>query len=254
MKIRKLVLPILVATLAGAEANIALAQSSFSASYDFSGVVLNSGGGTDPTPPPTATGVTFSSFKSVGASSNPNAGGRFSFTSQPLGGVNGSDDFSQFTGSLSTTAYFEVTMTPLSQIELELDTISFTAQRSGTGVRNYSVRSSLDGFTANLPASISSANANLAVGPGNEFQWVLDSVTTAQNGSLITPGSSYASLTVPVTFRFYGWNAEGSAGTFSVDNVNFSGSTRMVPEPTASAILALCLTAWAASRRYRSMA
>ncbi len=249
MKLWKNFLPLLVVALTGAATSTGFAQSSFTALYDFSGVLGNSGGSTDPTPPPTASGVTFSSFSSVGAASNPNAGGRFSFTSQPTGGVNGSDDFSQFTGSLSTTAYFEVTLTPLNQIELQLDTISFIVQRSSTGIRNYAVRSSVDGFAANLPASISPGNANLAVGPGNEFQWALDSVTTAQTGSLVTPGLSHVGLTAPVTFRFYGWNAEGGAGTFSVDNVSFSGSTRMIPEPAASAILALSLGAWAIIRR-----
>jgi hypothetical protein len=227
-----------------------VSAQSFIATYDFNAVVANSGGATDPTPPPTATGVTFGSFTAVGYTpANPNAGGRFSWTSNPTGGVNGVDDFSQFSGSLNPAAYFEVTLTPLSLIELELDTISFTAQRSSTGIRNYAVRSSVDAFSANLLATVSPANANLAVGPGNEFQWVLDSVSTAQNGSMVTLGLAHASLTSPVTFRFYGWNAEAGTGTFSVDNVNFSGNSRMVPEPAAAAILALSFSAWAVSRR-----
>lgn len=239
MKTREIVLALLGIALTGLPAANSSAQS-FVATYDFVSVTTASGT-TDPTAPPTATGVTFGSFTSTGASANPNAGGRFSFTSQPVGATSGVDDFSQFTGSLSPTAYFEVTITPLSLIELQLDTISFAVQRSGTGIRNYAVRSSLDSYGANLPASINPANANLAVGLGNEFQWVLDSMTSAQNGSVVTPGLAFASLTAPITFRFYGWNAEAGTGTFSVDNVTFSGSTRngSVPEPTVTAFLAL---------------
>ncbi|MGC3959475.1 MAG: PEP-CTERM sorting domain-containing protein [Verrucomicrobiota bacterium] len=227
----------------------AVAQS-FTATYDFAQVNTSSGT-TDPTPPPSVVGVTFGSFSSTGMSANPNATVRFSFTSQPLGGVNASDDFTQFTGSLTPTAYFEVAVTPLSLVQLQLDSIAFTVQRSGTGIRSYAVRSSLDGYAANLAASISTANANLGVGPGNEFRVLLDSVTTAQNGSLVTLGTPFIGLTAPVTFRFYGWNAEGTGGTFSVDNVVFSGRTDSVPEPSATVLLLGSLAAFGFSQRRR---
>jgi hypothetical protein len=227
------------------------AAQSFTATYDFSQVTASSGT-TDPTTPPSAAGVTFGAFTSVGASANPNASARFSFTSQPLGGVNGSDDFSQFTGSLSTTAYFEVAITPLSLIQLQLDSIAFTVQRSGTGIRSYAVRSSLDGYSANLVASISTANANLGIGPGNEFRVLLDSVSTAQNGSFVTLGAPFVGLTSPVRFRFYGWNAEAGSGTFSIDNVAFSGRTDNVPEPTTAALLIGSLVTLGIFRRKKS--
>ena len=37
-------------------------------------------------------------------------------------------------------------------------------------------------------------------------------------------------LLAPVTFRFYAWNAEGTGGTFSLDNVNFIGSSTLLTE------------------------
>lgn len=224
------------------------AAQSFNATYDFAQVTTTSGT-TDPTPPPTVTGLTFSAFTSTGMSANPNATIRFSFTAQPLGGINAVDDFSQFTGSLTPTAYFEVAITPLSLVQLQLDTISFTVQRSGTGIRSYAVRSSLDGYTANLSASINPANANLTVGPSDEFRVVADATTTAQNGSLVTLGASFTGITSPVTFRFYGWNAEGSGGTFSLDNVVFSGRTDNVPEPGVLALAITALTFFGARRR-----
>ncbi len=249
MKTRKTVLLTLGIALTVLTAAQTLAQSAFTATYDFAQVTSGSGT-TDPTPPPIVAGLTFGLFTSTGASANPNASSRFSFTSQPLGGVASSDDFSQFTGSLNVAAYFEVSITPLSSIELQLDTIAFTVQRSGTGIRSYAVRSSVDGFGANLAASINPANANLGVGPGNEFRVLLDSVSTAQNGSLVTLGLPHSSLTTPVTFRFYGWNAEAGTGTFSVDNVAFSGSTRgSVPEPVTATLLALGLALGIYQRR-----
>lgn len=247
MKTRNIFQTLTTAVLLNAITSQSPAQS-FVATYDFAQVTSTSGT-TDPTPPPTAAGVTFGAFTSTGASANPNAGVRFSYQAQPQGGVNGSDDFSQFTGSLNLGVYFEVTLTPLSLIQLQLDSLSFTMQRSSTGIRSYAVRSSLDGYAANLAASINPANANLGIGPGNEFRVLLDSVATAQNGSTVTLGGPFSTLAAAVTFRFYGWNAEGSTGTFSVDNVAFSGRTDSVPEPTAAALMLGGLAAFTLQQR-----
>jgi trimeric autotransporter adhesin len=257
MKTRKTVLTFLGIALAGLTAADVLAQSSFVATYDFA-QVTSSSGPTDPTPPPappTAAGLlSFGSFTAVGYSpSNPNAGGRFSWTSNPLGGLDGVDDFSQFTNSLNTTAFFEVALTPLTLIAFQIDSISFGVRRSSTGIRNYAVRSSVDGFTSNLAASINPANTNLGVGPANEFRWLIDgpTPTSDQTGSVVTPGATHTDLTSAVTFRFYGWNAEASSGTFSVDNVSFSGSTRNIPEPTTATLLTLGLASLGMYQRRR---
>src|SRR3982750_5045769 len=93
---------------------LAHAQS-FSGTYPFTNVT-NTSGRTDPTPVPTATGVTFGSFSAVAPagnpnslSPNPNASVRFSFTGWPTGATNGSNTF---TGSINTGQYYEVTISP----------------------------------------------------------------------------------------------------------------------------------------------
>jgi len=201
--------------------NSTLYGQAFVKTYDFASVTTSSGL-TDPTPVPTATGVTFGSFTST-VGTNSSAAGRFSYTGWPTGATNASDTFS---GSLNTSSYYSVTITPVAGYSLDIDAITFTLQRSGTGIRQYSVRSSLD-YTTNLPASISPANANLSVVGSNVFQ-VLDSQTGAVNGNTITLGSSYNALTSEVTFRFYGFNAEATGGTFSIDNVTISGTTSVI--------------------------
>lgn len=218
----------------GLVATGASAQS-FSSTYDFSSVTTLSGL-TDPTTPPVATGLTFGSFTAVGYFGNPNAGSRFSFTTNGLGGINGDNNFANFTGSLDATKYFEVTLTPLAGFTIDIDTIAFTIQRSSTGIRSYAVRASVDGFAANLSASISPANANLGVGAASDFQYLSDALSSAQTGSLVTLGAPFDLLSAPVTFRFYGWNAEAVTGTFSIDNVMISGAAVAVPEPSAAAI------------------
>ena len=82
---------------------------SFSALYTFDSVKTTSGI-TDPSFVPTATGVTFGSFSAAGVSANPNATARFSFTGWPLGSVNTDSLYSEMTGAISTSQYYEVTI------------------------------------------------------------------------------------------------------------------------------------------------
>jgi hypothetical protein len=191
--------------------------------YTFDSVKTTSGT-TDPSFVPTATGVTFGSFAATGTPPNPNAALRFSFTNWPTGSVNGDSLFSQLTGSISTAEYYEVTISPVSGCTISLDTIRFGFQRSATGVRTYSVRSSLDGFANNLTANIGTS-LNLIVEPGNIFFQVHDNTTPQNASAIILTSGAFSTLSTPVTFRFYAWNSEGTTGTFSIDNVRFKGST-----------------------------
>jgi trimeric autotransporter adhesin len=107
---------------------------------------------------------------------------------------------------------------------LNLQDLSFYVRRSGTGIRNYCVRSDADSFSNNLAAA-TGTNAKLEVLPGEVFLWKYDSisVTSDQRGSHVLFGSSF-NVTNSITFRFYAWNSEASGGSFSIDNVTFTGS------------------------------
>ena len=220
----------LILAIATASATAMFAQS-FTALYTFDSVKAPStnppvagSGLTDPTPVPAATGVVFGSFSATATSANPNASGRFSFTGWPLGATNLNDVYSSLTGSINTAEYYEVTITPAAGFTVSFTSITFKSQRSGTGIRTYSVRSSADAYAANLPASISPANTKLSVQTGDIFFFNIDSTTTSQAGSTITlSGANFTNITSPVKFRFYGWNAEATGGTFSIDNVTFNG-------------------------------
>lgn len=200
---------------------VANAQS-FTATYDFS-LASTTSGTMDPTPTPIVIGLTCGSFIAVGTpSANPNAGGRFSFVGWPTGATTTVDTYSTMTGSINTNEYYEVTLTPQVGYTVTYNSISFTAQRSGAGIRSYAVRSSVDGFTNNLPAAVLTGT-NLSVVATNEFFWNFDAITSAQNGSSINLMG--ATTTASVSFRFYGWNSETLSGTFSIDNVVINGST-----------------------------
>lgn len=192
---------------------------SFTATYSFANVTTTSSK-TDPTPVPTSLGINFSPFTANGAvSANPNAGGRFSFTNQSTGAINGSD---VFTGTVDLSKYYEVTVTPTVGYTLNIASIKFTLQRSATGIRQYVVRSNKNGYSTNLPASIAPQNTDLQVLTGNVFQ-VTDASATAEVGSTITL-NGYTNITAATTFRFYGYNAEAIGGTFSIDDVTIAGT------------------------------
>jgi len=211
----------------------AIAQN-FIATYGFADVTTSTGI-LDPSASPTVSGLTFNSFSATGTSANPGASGRFAFTNWPLGGINGMDDYSNFTGVLSPTVYYEVSIVVDPGYTLSLSTVTFAVRRSGTGIRHYCMRSNLDNYNNNLAAN-TGTNAKLSVVPNDVFFWNYDSVSTSsdQRGSQLSLGSAFAVITTSVTFRFYAWNAESNGGSFSIDNVSFIGSvTNLPPDPLA---------------------
>lgn len=196
--------------------------------YTFDSVKTTSGT-TDPTPVPVGTGLTCGSFMATGTPPNSLAAFRFNFSNWALGSTGGAADtlYSGMTGSVNTAEYYEVTLTPDAGYSITGDSIKFEFQRSGTGVRTYSVRSSLDGYAANLTAVYGLPTTNVDVQAGDVF-FLKKDITTNQPRNIIVLGPSFMNLVAPVTFRFYGWNAEGTGGTYSIDDVNFIGSSTLL--------------------------
>jgi hypothetical protein len=95
-------------------------------------------------------------------------------------------------------------------------------RRSSTGIRNWSVRSSLDSFASDL----------------HEFS-VPDNDST-RTGQTINLSSLFADVAEGIEFRVYGYAAEASGGTWRIDNVKLEGSVQpvlAVPDGGSSAIL-----------------
>lgn len=201
-------------------------SQSFSAMYPFS-LVTSTTGVTDPTPPPTAVGATFGAFTAVNVGANPSGGGRFSFNTWGVGATTGVDTYSTMTGAIDLTKYYETVITPSVGYGVTLTKIDFDVRRSGTGIRNFSARSSADGYTNNMPCSIVMTQTNISIVSPDIFFWNFDATSTAvdQKGCSYMPsGIGYTNFTSPLTVRFYAWNAEGTTGTFSLDTIIFHGS------------------------------
>lgn len=103
--------------------------------------------------------------------------------------------------------YFEFSITIPAGSPTTLASISFGERRSGSGIRDFELRSNLDGFAAaiggtpiNVPDDTNFRNQTLTL--GSEFV-DLDDTT--------------------VTFRIYGYEAEGAGGTWRLTNGSTDG-------------------------------
>jgi hypothetical protein len=187
--------------------------------YDFNGLHLTPGT-TDPTGNTSDTATASSNFTANGVASAPYEPGRFSYAGWDNGAPDHATNYSFLAGSLNTSKYYEVTLSPTPGRNMLVDSVTFNVNRSATGIRTYAVRSNADGYTSNLSALISpNDTSKLVVKPGNIFFYKKDT-TVARAGSRVNV-ATFVTPSNPLTFRFYGWNAEDALGSFSIDDVHF---------------------------------
>ncbi|MBX2981892.1 MAG: M43 family zinc metalloprotease [Flavobacteriales bacterium] len=198
--------------------------------YTFQDVTLTSGT-TDPTPTPAAmldfpeeVALSFSPGTAIGVSANSAEEGSFSFSQWGTGAQEGDSAFSDLTGQLSTSQYYSFTVTPELGKSMTLSGLTFEVDRSATGPRTFAVRSSVNNYSANIPAVVSGADTvGLSVPSANTFFFRVDTSGTRYIATVNTPQASYLNLVNPVTFRIYAWNAEDVDGSFTVDSLAVRG-------------------------------
>src|SRR5688572_8297996 len=98
--------------------------------------------------------------------------------------------------AIADNEYMEFTVVPVAGFSFTATLFTFHWDRSATGPTNVALRSSLDGFTANL-FSIAPAGG---IAPNN-----------------VALGGSLANITTPVTFRLYGFGATDATGNGGFD-------------------------------------
>jgi cysteine-rich repeat protein len=111
------------------------------------------------------------------------------------------------TATIDLADYFSFTVTPAAGFSASLLGITLDERRSATGIRTWSVRSSLDGFTSDLATFT-----------------VPDDINTRLDQP-VPLGLAFRGLTAPVEFRVYGFAAEAAAGTWRLDNIKINGFT-----------------------------
>lgn len=129
-------------------------------------------------------------------------------------GAFGARDWS--VGELEADDYFEFSVIPAFGYELSLTSMQLDERRSASGIREWTVRSSLDGFSLDL------SPGPLLVG---------DNTGTRADQQLDFDTETYSHLSEQIAFRIYAYQAESSVGTWRIDNVELFGNLTAVPEP-----------------------
>ncbi|MES2514413.1 MAG: M43 family zinc metalloprotease [Bacteroidota bacterium] len=219
--------------------------------FDFNNVTTSSGN-TDPTIPSSIfDSVTVTPFQAAGVSPNSGQPGEFSFADWPTGATNGETNFANLTGTLDPLKYYAITVAPKPSSSMSITGFTFKMNRSLTGPRTYAIRSSADGFTNNLTATITPVNSNLSINTGNVFFYNND-LSNAEVGSKITvSGVNFTHKDIPVTFRIYAWNAEDNLGEFSIDDVTILGSTGIIENIQNYMEYSYCCNMWTIGQKDR---
>lgn len=116
--------------------------------------------------------------------------------------VNGNIANNRYNGNSWNAAgrYFEFTLTPNAGYRIDFSSFVYTGQASNTGPNTFALRSSVDGFTANIG-------------------------TPVVSGATISLSAAvYQNRTTATTFRFYASGASAAGGTFSINDFTFNGS------------------------------
>ena len=128
------------------------------------------------------------------------------------------------TVGLEQNDYFSFSLAPSPGYEMTLEELSLDERRSGTGIRDWSLRSSLDSFINDLAV----------------FS-VPDNTMTRSDQAVELLPALFSGLSDAIEFRIYGYHAEGPLGTWRIDNVDLRGAITPVPEVSAHVWVAACL-------------
>lgn len=116
------------------------------------------------------------------------------------------------TGAINTSMYLQFTLTPNAGYALNLTSVDLNFRRSttgspaGSGPRAWSIRSSMDGYAADITSGVLTQSTTPTV--------------------TVTLNSSFLSVITPVTFRIYGYdvfNNTGGLNRFVFDNISARG-------------------------------
>lgn len=125
-------------------------------------------------------------------------------------------------GAFARNEYWSLTLTPDAGYFLDLDSLDFTVFRGGaSGTRGFAVYSSLDAYASPLLVVNDEAGTR-----------------SAPRAESIGLSGGFDNVTGPVTFRFY-IHSVNNASSVDFDNVRFTGSVSVIPEPAALGMLML---------------
>ena len=183
-------IPIAVAFLL----SVTSTQASVLTEFDFSG---EPGGQYFTTPVFIAPGISVSDF-------------RRGFGVEPFAGAGLMNSRAWTQGEVEINFdYYEFVITPEAGASLDLNEIAFAERRSATGVRAFTLRSSLDGYLTDVVTPVE----------------VPDDAATRDHR--LTLGAAYDAVTEPIAFRLYGYFSETFSGRWGIANHSELGVLRV---------------------------
>ena len=189
------------------------------------------------------TSSTFVPYLNGAISASNNATSGMAFSSGSLNAYLGNGSIAAGSTSSPGNDYWEFTLTPGLGISIDYTTLVFdwiapTWTAGNPNTVSWDVRTSADGYASTLGVKSASTSGLTSTQVGQ-------SAFTADLSSLVTTSSA-------LTFRIYNYklNATAMSGAqMRVDNVVVNGT--VIPEPSASLLLAAGLTGVALTRRRR---
>lgn len=128
-----------------------------------------------------------------------------------LTGTNANDRYNaqnwSTSSSIDLNKYFELRLTPVAGYQINFLELEYTSQASPTGPSRFAVRSSLDGYDANLGSP------------------------TAAGATINLSGAQFQNVTGVIIFRIYAWDANASTGTYSINDFDFKGTVTSICVP-----------------------
>lgn len=106
--------------------------------------------------------------------------------------------------------YFYFSLAPATGYSIDMISLEYSGQASGSGPSSLFLRSSLDGFVGDIGSP------------------------TAPGGMIDLSGPAFQDIDDTITFRLYGWGATGSGGTFSINDFTFHGQVMQSNQPSIS--------------------
>jgi hypothetical protein len=166
--------------------------------------------------------INMSRFSANGVGNNSKKSDAFAFDSWDTGAADKESNQANLTGNINLNKYYEFSITAKKRKLINIDSITFFANRNNSGIRNLEVRSSVDNFSS--PISLTSKNTNVATVSNNRLFFKADT-TLGLNVRVSTTNNNYKNIrdNKTITFRIYGFNAETTEGTLEIDSVKTFG-------------------------------
>ena len=152
--------------------------------------------------------------------------------------VGGGNEQTTLAGAISNNHYIQFTVTAATGYILNLSSLDFNGETSGTGSDDIAVLTSVDGFTSGN--QIASLTGRHVVATGD-----FDTDASGFGSVISLSASKYQNLS-SITFRIYGWNTTSGSGTTYIRNlggtdadltINGTTAVSAVPEPSTYALI-----------------